>query len=314
MRSHVLLASMDRVVKSLQVLGEKKQFSLGPKEVAMKDSLIKVGGGRQLAYTDLGHPDGTCVFFFQGAPMSRLQLVGLEDPLVAQGLRALTADRPGYGRSSPQPGRSLADWATDVLALADALEIERFLVAGHSSGGPYAVACAALLPKDRLSAALIISGITDMGWAGAWDGFLETESEIMRMPDENAAIAWCVEHFGADGSLFLSAPFDLPEPDDAVLVDPYFEQAMIEAFRQGVAGYAQDIYIQGQPWPFDPRSISIPVHLVHGDSDALLPMAHSRYTAGLITGSTFRTLAGHGHLTVAAELPSLASELVRSLG
>ena len=41
----------------------------------MKDSQISVPGGRQLAYTDIGDPDGACVFFFHGAPVSRLHLV-----------------------------------------------------------------------------------------------------------------------------------------------------------------------------------------------------------------------------------------------
>lgn len=279
----------------------------------MKDSQVTVADGRRLAYTDIGHPDGSGVFFFHGAPMSRLHLLGLHDQLFAQGIRVVTTDRPGYGRSSPHPRRSLADWPADALALADYLEIERFLVAGHSSGGPYAVACAALLPKDRLSAALVISGVTDMGWPDAWEGFLETETELMRMPDESAAIAWCVQRFGADGNRFLAEPFDLPEPDNAVLTDPTFEMAMVEAFRQGVIGYAQDIFVQGRPWAFEPRNIEIPVHLVHGDSDALLSIEHSRHTAELIAGSTFRTIAGHGHLTIVAELPSIASELLRTV-
>jgi pimeloyl-ACP methyl ester carboxylesterase len=276
----------------------------------MNEALISVNG-RYLSYADFGNIGDPCVFFFHGAPMSRLHLAPLEDEFVAQGLRVVAPERPGYGRSSMQPGRSMADWATDVSALADALGIGHVIVAGHSSGGPYALACAALLP-DRVSAALVLSGVTDMSWPGAWEGFLETESELMRMPSESAAISWCVEHFGADGNGFLSEPFDLPEPDNAVVGDQNFEKAMAEAFRQGVAGYAQDVFVQGQPWPFDPLCIAIPVDVVHGDMDHLLSMEHSRHTAALITGSTFHTVAGHGHLTIPSELPALAAALVRS--
>jgi pimeloyl-ACP methyl ester carboxylesterase len=283
----------------------------------MKDSQVKVGGGRKLAFTDIGHPGGPCVFFFHGAPMSRLHLVSLEDQFAAEGLRVVSPDRPGYGRSSPQPGRSMAAWPTDVAALADALEIERFIVAGHSSGGPYAVACCALL-TDRVLAGAVVAGVTDMAWPDAWDGYIESEAQLMRMPNESAAIAWCSERFGADGSRFLSEPFDLPEPDVARLADETFEKALTkaltEAFRQGVIGYAQDVYLQGRPWPFDVSRISVPVDVVHGELDTLLPMVHSRHTAGLIAGSTFRTFPGHGHLTIVSELPMIASALMRWVG
>jgi pimeloyl-ACP methyl ester carboxylesterase len=47
----------------------------------------------------------------------------------------------------------MADWPKDVAALADALGIDRFVVAGHSTGGPYAVACSALLPGRVLAGA-----------------------------------------------------------------------------------------------------------------------------------------------------------------
>ncbi len=284
----------------------------------MKDSLVTVGGGRQLSYTDIGDPDGPCIFFFHGAPTSRLQLVGLDEPLAARGLRVVSPDRPGYGKSSPQPNRSITDWPADVVALADALAIRRFIVAGHSSGGPYAVACAALLP-DRVSAALVIAGVTDMGWPGAWEGYFEAETKLMRMSEEQELVAWCVEHFGADGSGFLTGSgVELPEPDNALFADGNAAAALTsniaEAFRQGVAGYAQDIFIQGRPWPFDPGSIAMSVDVVHGESDTLVPMAHSRHTAELISGSRFRAFAGHGHLTILSELPALASALASLRG
>ena len=97
----------------------------------------------------------------------------------------------------------MADWPSDVAVLTEALGIERFAVAGHSSGGPYAVACAALLP-DRVSGLVTLGGVTDMGWPGAWEGYIESELELMRMPDEESVVAWCIEHFGEDGSQFMA--------------------------------------------------------------------------------------------------------------
>ena len=282
----------------------------------MRDSQIMLSGGRTLAYTDIGHPGGSCVFFFHGAPMSRLHLGALEGQFAAQGLRVLSPDRPGYGKSSPLPGRSMADWPADVAALADALGVDRFLVAGHSSGGAYAVACAALL-SGRVSGGAVVAGVTDMAWPGAWDGYLEGRCEIqlMRLSDEKTAIARCAEHFGADGGRFLAEPFELPEPDGALFADETAERALTsavaEAFRQGVTGYAQDVYLEGQGWSFDPSRISVPIDILHGELDTLVPLAHSRHTAELIPGSTFRKLRGHGHLTIVSELPMTAAALMQ---
>jgi pimeloyl-ACP methyl ester carboxylesterase len=285
----------------------------------MRDSRVVVGGGRQLAYTEIGHPGGPCLFFCHGAPMSRLHLVPLEDRFAAAGLRVVTPDRPGYGGSSPQPGRSLTDWPADVAALADALGVERFLVAGHSSGGAYAVVCAAHL-GPRVLGAVVLAGVTDMAWPEAWNGYLEGRKEvpIMRQADERAAAAACVDAFSADGTGFLSEPFEFPPPDAAMLEDEQagraLQAAVVEAFRQGVTGYAQDVFLEGRGWSFDPGRIAVPVDVVRGDQDTLLPLAHTRHTADLIPSATVRTLPGHGHLTIVSELPALAAALVRPAG
>lgn len=275
----------------------------------MKDSKVAVGEGRELAYTDIGEPDGPCLFFFHGAPASRFHILPLEEQFARRGLRVVSPDRPGYGGSSSQPGRSMADWPTDVVGLADALQIDRFLVAGHSSGGPYAVACAALLGERVLGGALL-AAVTDMAWSDAWDGYPEDETRIMRMRDEDAAVALCAERYGPDGARFFEEePFQFPEPDLALL-DEALEQAVAESFRQGVAAYAQDIHVQGSAWPFDPGQISAPVDVLHGELDTLLPIAHSRHTAELIPGARFRAYPGHGHLSILTELPAIAAALV----
>lgn len=283
----------------------------------MRDSQVRVTGGRELAYTNMGEPGWPCVLFFHGSPSSRLRLVYLEPQFLAAGIRVISPDRPGYGRSSPQPGRSMADWPVDIAALADTLGLDHFIVAGHSGGGPYAAACTALLP-GRVSAGILLGGVTDMGWPGAWDGYLESEAQLMRMPDEETAIAWCMERFGADGSGFFAASgIELSRPDEQLYADEevarLLASARAEAFRQGVAGYAQDIVIQGRPWPFDPSAVAVPVHVVHGELDSLLPLTHSRHTSELIPGSILRVLQGHGHFTILGGLPTMVSALARSL-
>ena len=281
----------------------------------MQDQQITLGDGRSLAYTDIGDPSGAPLMFFHGAPISRLHLAYLEQVFRAQRIRVLSPERPGYGRSSPLPGRTLADWPGDVEALADALGIDRFMVAGHSSGGPYAVASAAMLP-ERVAALIVLAGVTDMGWSGAWAGFSAMESRIMRCKDERAAMAWCVETLGDDGSRFGSvSDFEFAEPDAALFAEPdagpAIGRAVEEAFRQGIVGYAQDAFVQGRPWNFDPGRITSPARILHGALDHAVPLAHSRHTADIIRGALLQVMPGHGHMTTLAELPAVAADLCR---
>jgi pimeloyl-ACP methyl ester carboxylesterase len=161
-----------------------------------------------------------------------------------------------------------------------------------------------------------LAGVTDMGWSGAWAGFSEMESHVMRMADESSAVAWCVEMFGEDGSGFHSkSDFEFAEPDNALFADKQAGQSIAatveEAFRQGVAGYAQDAFVQGRPWSFDAGTISLPAWILHGEVDRAVPRAHSSHTAELIPGSVLRLLPGHGHMTILAELPSAAATFRR---
>jgi pimeloyl-ACP methyl ester carboxylesterase len=233
-------------------------------------------------------------------------------------VRVVTPDRPGYGASSPRLGRTTAGWADDVAAFADHLGVERFVVMGLSSGGPYTVACASLL-GDRVASAIVAAGNTDMSWPGAADGYLQSELDIMAMNDEAAAVAWCEDHYGVDGSGFFGGDgdMDLGPTDNAWLTDEANLAALMatmsEAFAQGVVGYAHDITVQGRPWTFDPGAIVCPTLVVHGADDRLVPIAHSEHTASLIPGAELRVIDGVGHLSLADEFPHLARELVDRL-
>src|SRR5439155_6883908 len=64
-----------------------------------------------------------------------------------RGIRLFSYDRPGYGGSTRQKGRAVADCAADVTAVCDDLGVDRLRVWGISGGGPHALAAAALLPE-----------------------------------------------------------------------------------------------------------------------------------------------------------------------
>lgn len=280
----------------------------------MNDTQITLPDGRTLTYTDIGDSEGTCVMHFHGAPASRYLLDFYDEECKAHGLRVVSPDRPGYGGSSPQPGRSMADWPGDVGALADVLGIDRFVAMGSSSGGPYTVACCALLP-DRVLGGLVIAGATDMSWSPASDGYPEVELDIMDLDSEAEAIAYCRDRFGADGSGFFEEdPLPWPEPDAAFLADEemseHLSRAMEEAFAQGVTGYAQDMVIQGRPWPFDPAAIECPVRVLHGERDDITPMAHSRHTAAVIPDAEFEIVPHHGHASIMDDIPRLTAAFV----
>jgi pimeloyl-ACP methyl ester carboxylesterase len=281
------------------------------------DATMTLPDGRTLAYTELGTA-GPVACYFHGAPGSRFELAALDDAFAAIGVRVITADRPGYGGSSPLPGRTTAAWAGDVAALADHLGVERFAVAGLSSGGPYTVACAALL-GERVIGAIIAAGNTDMSWPDAADGYLQSELDLMAMGDDAAAVAWCERRYGSDGSRFLGddADLDLGPVDNTWLADERnlasLTATMNEAFGHGVVGYAHDITVQGRPWTFDPATIGCPTLVVHGAEDHLVPIAHSEHTAALIPGAELRVLPDVGHLSLIDQLPRLVTELVDPL-
>src|SRR5215472_16022294 len=81
------------------------------------------------------------------------------------GLRFVTTWRPGYGESTRQPGRIVADVAADTEAVINFLGVGRCLVAGQSGGGPRALACGALLPH-RVAAILVVSSQAPYGAEG----------------------------------------------------------------------------------------------------------------------------------------------------
>jgi pimeloyl-ACP methyl ester carboxylesterase len=129
--------------------------------------LRRPAGGVLHAYDTgpTGSADELVVFWHGGTPNTGEP----PEPLLAAaseaGVRFLGADRPGYGGTTRDPEASISDVVPDVLAVADALGVDRFAVLGHSGGGPRALACAALA-AERVLAAVVVSSPAPADAAG----------------------------------------------------------------------------------------------------------------------------------------------------
>jgi len=199
-----------------------------------------------------------------------------------RGVRLIAPDRPGFGRSDPQPGRALTDWPVDVAALADALGLERFGVVGISNGGPYALACGALLP-ERLTGLAVVSGMGPAHQEAARDTLASQVRLTFALntlsPLFSEVLVWALA-FGARVAPALMASqmrMAAPPPDRAVLARPEVFDALkdeyAEAFYQGADGLNQEIGLMRQRWGFALSTIQGPVHLFHGEQDANVPVA-----------------------------------------
>jgi pimeloyl-ACP methyl ester carboxylesterase len=292
------------------------------KEVLRMPLTVQAPDGRTVAYAEWGDAKGSPVIALHGTPGGRLSRPHNEDKLRELGIRFVTYDRAGYGWSDRHRGRRVVDCVGDVVAIADALGIDRFATLGGSGGGPHVLAVAAKL-GDRVTRAHCVVGIApyglddldfldgmdpenvkEFGWA------LDGEERLMaEVPREAAAVQ---ERVAEDPSKILEG-FDLPEADIALLADPRTQEIMRESvadmFANGAWGWIDDDLAFTWPWGFDLAEITVPVEVHYGADDVLVPAAHGRWLAAHVPGATAIVTSGAGHMTS----PDEAIEQIRRL-
>jgi pimeloyl-ACP methyl ester carboxylesterase len=283
-------------------------------------STIALPDGRTLAYAEYGAPEGHPVLYFHGSPSSRLDPLLYGDGLFSQaGLRLIAPDRPGMGRSDPQPGRGFTDWPPDALALADHLGLGRFSVLGTSGGCGYVAACAALIPQ-RLDAAVAVSGAWRMDWPEAVDNLpapLKLFWGLARRAPLLLSAMLKLMRFSFRGDrerIMAQQKQGLPPADYAIMVQPGRLEAFIgtfhEALAQGVRGPVWDLRLYVREWGFDPEAITLPLYLFHGEQDLQVPVALARRMAHTLPTARLVTYPDDGHLsTLVNHIDEIAAAL-----
>ena len=99
--------------------------------------------GRVLRGLLRGSDTDDLVLFCHGTPFPSVPYDLFFNESEARGLGFLTWARPGYGESTPQPGRSVRSFADDAHVILDAVGAKRVIAMGWSGGGPHALSLGA---------------------------------------------------------------------------------------------------------------------------------------------------------------------------
>jgi pimeloyl-ACP methyl ester carboxylesterase len=269
-----------------------------------------------------GPEAGDVLVFHHGSPGAALLPPGLAEAAAARGLRTVVHSRPGYGDSSPQPGRRVADAAADTAVVLDSLGVDTFLTLGWSGGGPHALACAALLP-DRCLAAGSVAGVAPYeAFGDAWTvGMGESNATefgaAVAGRDELETLLADIERSDAEAEDVLAQIGDLLSPVDvdafAAGMGDYHLAGSRHGTRHGTDGWRDDDLAFVTPWGFDLAEIRVPVVLWHGRQDRAVPFAHGRWLVDHVPGSRGFLTEEDGHLSLITRPDVLVDELLDDL-
>jgi len=248
--------------------------------------------GRTLTFAEWGDLRGVPVFKLHGTPGCRLDRYPNQDLVRQSGARVISYDRPGYGGSDRRKGRTVADCASDIAAIADALGLDRFAVTGSSGGGPHALAVAALL-DERVTRVLVTASLAPRGAFG--DQWLEgmdpenvkemewaLQGESVLGPELRRIDATARELAATNPNAVFEA-FDLPGSDRIVLAREdraaILTEVILEESCNGIWGWADDDLAFVEPWGFDPADIGVTTQVIYGTQDVLVPPSHGAWIA-----------------------------------
>jgi pimeloyl-ACP methyl ester carboxylesterase len=270
---------------------------------------VQTPDGRELCVEIAGDSSGRPILVHNGTPNSRHMYSRWIEDAEKRGIKLFSYDRPGYGKSTPQPGHSVADCATDVRAIAEALQADRLGVWGASGGGPYALACAAMLP-DLVVAVGVVASIAPWGAPGldffAGMGQDNVDDIKLFFSDREAARKKSAE----EREELLSVTADqvskgweslVSEADAAVLAGD-FAELFVQSFQDGLAAGDQGWWDDGvahlSPWGFELDAVRVPVKLWHGHQDRFVPVQHGQWLAEHVAGAEADISEDDGHLTL----------------
>ncbi|MFC3179648.1 alpha/beta fold hydrolase [Cypionkella sinensis] len=253
---------------------------------------IKTQDGTTIFYKDWGPKDAQPVVFHHGWPLSSDDWDNQMLFFLAQGYRVIAHDRRGHGRSDQtDTGNDMDTYAADVAELARALDLRNAIHIGHSTGGGEVARYVARAEAGRVAKAVLISAVPPV--------MVKSDANPDGVPMEvfdgiRAGVLNNRAQFFLD---LPSGPFYGFNREGAKV-----SQGLINNWwRQGMSGGAKAHYdcvkvFSETDFTEDLKAISVPVLVLHGEDDQIVPIANSAHKAiKLLRNGAIKTYPGLSH-------------------
>ncbi|AWT52102.1 alpha/beta fold hydrolase [Mycolicibacterium smegmatis] len=265
--------------------------------------IITTADDVDIFYKDWG--SGQPIVFSHGWPLSSDDWDAQMLFFLSHGYRVVAHDRRGHGRSAQvADGHDMDHYADDLAAVVDHLDLHDAIHVGHSTGGGEVAHYLARHGQDRAAKAVLVSAVPPL--------MVQTESNPGGLPksvfdDLQAQLA-------ANRSVFYralpSGPFygfnrddaQTPQADREAIIENWWRQGMMggaKAHFDGIVAFSQTDFTE------DLKAITIPVLVMHGDDDQIVPYENSGpRSAELLPNGMLKTYSGypHGMLTTHADV------------
>ena len=268
-------------------------------------STITTKDGTEIYYKDWG--EGQPIVFSHGWPLSADDWDSQMLFFQSQGFRVIAHDRRGHGRSSQtSDGHDMDHYADDLAALTSHLDLKNAVHVGHSTGGGEVVHYIARHGESRVEKAVIISAVPPlMVKTPANPGGLDKAV----FDDLQAQLATNRSQFYYDLAAGPFYGFNRPgaKVSQATILN-WWRQGMMggaKAHYDGIVAFSQTDFTE------DLKKITVPVLVMHGDDDQIVPYADSApLSAKLLQNGTLKTYKGFPHGMPTTEAATINNDLL----
>ncbi len=281
------------------------------------DRTLILGDGRTLGWATYGDPAGSPVVAVHGSPDSRIIWRLVHEAALAQGLAIVAPDRPGFGLSTPQPGRSILDWVADLDALTGHLGIGRYSLLAISGGSPYALAAAWAHP-DRVRHLGLFSVIAPLAAPGVTRGanlpvratFFAAERLPFLLKPAAAAMVRTTRRSPEKAARRMVKT--RPPADRAIIERPEVMAVLMDNLPNQFAdpaSIALEMRNAARPWGFELSDVTVPATIWQGGLDDVHTPAMARYLDAQLPRSTLVFEPGYATFNFLDDLDRLMGAL-----
>jgi len=268
---------------------------------------ITTKDGVEIFYKDWGQ--GQPIVFSHGWPLSADDWDNQMMFFLGQGYRVIAVDRRGHGRSTQvSDGHDMDHYAADLAAVTAHLDLKNAIHVGHSTGGGEVTRYVARhgQPQGRVAKAVLISSVPPL--------MVKTEANPGGLPKD--VFDGLQAQLAANRSQFYR---DLPEgpfygfnrpgaKSSEAIIANWWRQGMMggaKAHYDGVVAFSQTDFTE------DLKAISVPVLVMHGDDDQIVPYADAGLlSVKLVQNGTLKIYKGFPHGMPTTEAPTINADLL----